>query len=446
MPAISRADILSRRVAIDSARAQAGLDPYPWTDSLPSTPASPVRAVHFAELRAATQDLWNRKRLGQIPQWTAGVQPNPGRSAVPTDTSDPDIWKQSYQDSQSPLTSQGLVSISYRPDEQRHITDAWCDNARALFSTSSPTLYLPIRTDVIESPNGSVDFSSYRNALKTWRDKGFSVQIVIPSEFYSVPGPWNINTAANGTLTGNGLTNAYIEEFSNRAVTLVNQLYDIGISTYWIWNEPNVKGLLNTGDNPVANDPPRIQALSPENFAALVYTTSSKMKNAKPVTIYAGSLSMLDGLTPAGQAGDFYSRVYTYLVNHQVNVYAQIPWNAISLNMELNVSSSYMDNVKDSLDPIQAQYVQSKDYVLSEWGIQDNSLGNNPPFDPPQYIRDLYDNFKQRFSLMYFMCHHHPGDETYGATEIDYGTAGEYNPGGDRVWYNWLNVLYMDQI
>ena len=61
------------RSAINTLRSQAGMSTYPWTDRTPNgdLPASTrIKAIHFNEFRLAIHDLWLRKQMRPIPNWS----------------------------------------------------------------------------------------------------------------------------------------------------------------------------------------------------------------------------------------------------------------------------------------------------------------------------------------------------------------------------------------
>lgn len=75
---IQAVDIRELRQAIDERRAARSLPAVVWTDSvkvggLEVGPAAgtPIKAVHFQELRRSTHDLWRAKgTLPYLPRWT----------------------------------------------------------------------------------------------------------------------------------------------------------------------------------------------------------------------------------------------------------------------------------------------------------------------------------------------------------------------------------------
>jgi hypothetical protein len=79
------------RRAVDNYRFAIGVPPGGWTDN-PVTTATPVRAVHFTELKSAIQVLWNFHQQGTLPSWSAGSPPSSARSIRASDVNDLRLW------------------------------------------------------------------------------------------------------------------------------------------------------------------------------------------------------------------------------------------------------------------------------------------------------------------------------------------------------------------
>lgn len=91
-------DIQEIRTAIDNNLTAAGWEPFVWTDTLVAG-ATPVRALHFQEMREVIQDLWNRKApaLGCLPSWSSGGAPAAGSPIYASDVLDLRNWVNQYE-------------------------------------------------------------------------------------------------------------------------------------------------------------------------------------------------------------------------------------------------------------------------------------------------------------------------------------------------------------
>jgi YD repeat-containing protein len=74
---ISLFDIAELRGVVDTNRVAGGLSPIHWTGRTDDDPTfvaglTPIRAVHFTQLRLAVADLWDVAGLGQLPEFRAG--------------------------------------------------------------------------------------------------------------------------------------------------------------------------------------------------------------------------------------------------------------------------------------------------------------------------------------------------------------------------------------
>ncbi|MCL5075736.1 MAG: hypothetical protein M1136_08865 [Chloroflexi bacterium] len=84
------------RSAVDCNRSAYGLPGYAWTD-VPVSSSIPIRAIHFNEIRTAIQDLWNRKSMGTIPNWSVGSAPSSSRPISARDINDLRGWLNQYE-------------------------------------------------------------------------------------------------------------------------------------------------------------------------------------------------------------------------------------------------------------------------------------------------------------------------------------------------------------
>jgi hypothetical protein len=457
MPTISATALLQRRQSIDAARAAAGLDGYPWSEPLTTNPPTPIRSVHFNELRVAVQDLCMRKRLGTIPNWTNGTQPGSQRSIAVTDETDPTSWESAYKNSQNKVASQGIVSLSFDPlvinpsgfQGPYQITSDWVTNIYALKPNNAA---LMIRTNITSNrvnnqmTEGSIE--EYGHAVEKYNARNMPVAGVLAGEFdrfdLIVPGDRTTYCPNRGLgYQGDLLKNEYIDHFVARAVAFASGVSSSGLKTFWIWNEPQHGRHV---PDPPPNSIPAIVAMNnletcranegepgtiaPEVFGALLHKASYAIKNAVPgAVVYAGSLSVLPGLDPPGQAGaaaaDFLGRMYAYLRNVGLVTSLTPPygfgWDALSLNVEGLFDTSFVDQVISRIHGVQNLYGDFKPIIVGEWGVQ-NSIIEDP--NEMARVRPTFETIKENFPIMYFFSHHFLVKDDPG----DYGTQNYETP------------------
>lgn len=89
---IRLAHINELRRTLDFWRAQNGLPAFSWTDAPYVEATTPIKAVHFTEMRSAIQDLWTDKGMGTIPDWTGGAAPAAGGAIRASHVNDLRLW------------------------------------------------------------------------------------------------------------------------------------------------------------------------------------------------------------------------------------------------------------------------------------------------------------------------------------------------------------------
>lgn len=97
---ISRAtvfDLVELRSAVDVLRIVAGREPVAWVDPALRPHQTPIRAVHFTQLREATADLWRVGELGPLPDFTAGPVVAQTRKIHLSDLLDLRGWVETYE-------------------------------------------------------------------------------------------------------------------------------------------------------------------------------------------------------------------------------------------------------------------------------------------------------------------------------------------------------------
>lgn len=107
---ISIFDLCELRAVVDTDRVAAGLDPVAWvgrTDDDPTFVAgvTPIRAVHFTQLRAAIADLWELADLGPLPPFRAGPIVPGTRPISIRDPLDLRTWIETYEDERPDLAA-----------------------------------------------------------------------------------------------------------------------------------------------------------------------------------------------------------------------------------------------------------------------------------------------------------------------------------------------------
>ena len=289
--------------------------------------------------------------------------------------------------------------------------------------------------------------------LSTWVRNGFPVAAVLPLEF-DRPGTSGTTFCPNAPLVKNNnpLLNDYIDDWSFRAADFAGQLASHGLTTYWVWNEPNLDGSIGTGANCPAGDP-HASALSPQNFAAMLYQGCTRIKSTvSQATTYAGSLSVLPGTDPNGPyVAGYLDAMYQYL---NLNlVYGPYPWDALSLNMETYPDSGFIASVITAIQGKQRQYGDTNDgtssgtpkpLLIGEWGIQNYPPPNHVAFDANQ-AHATYDALRMAFPMaMYFF--QHPAEvqqdaQDYGARDWNI-QSGQYVPASKLLWWDVLSSSY----
>lgn len=83
------------RRAVNFWRNYVGLPPSTWTDGPWVDSTTPMRAVHFTELKASIQDLWTEQEIGippyTLPAWSGGT-PSSGSPIHASDINDLRSW------------------------------------------------------------------------------------------------------------------------------------------------------------------------------------------------------------------------------------------------------------------------------------------------------------------------------------------------------------------
>ena len=335
------------------------------------------------------------------------------------------------------MAEQGIVSFSYDPVSGNTVTDAWCQDLNNI-NPSPTTPELVVRTVVRGDANNHVPIAGYQAAMDTWTRNGFTVAAVLPPEF---DGAAATGFCPNDTLgrKGNPLLNDYINDFSFRAENFAAHLTAHGLSTYWVWNEPNTNGRIASGTNCPPGSSAQPKSLAPANFAALLYQGCTRIKagGGAGTIVYAGALSMLYPGNPVSNPHfDLYMEaVYAYLASH--GVHAPFPWDALSINMEglWPASSGYAGRVLRALEAVQNKYNDTTPVIVSEWGAKSQYATQQSPS-----AAETYADLRSTFEAMYFF-EHGTDPEGYGASTWG-APAQQITPTGQTPWYPVLQNLY----
>lgn len=94
---IRAAHVNQLRRVIDGHRSRLGLSVVTWTDDPIVRFVTPIRALHFLEIRNATQAIWDAAHLGLLPYWAGGSPPSRGRLILAADVNDIRSWVDRYE-------------------------------------------------------------------------------------------------------------------------------------------------------------------------------------------------------------------------------------------------------------------------------------------------------------------------------------------------------------
>jgi YD repeat-containing protein len=214
---ISLFDVAELRGVIDTNRVAVGFAPIQWvgrTDTDPTFVAglTPIRAVHFMQLRQAIADLWGLAKLGPLPEFQAGPLVPGSRVISARDPLDLRGWLERYEQARPDLAARvalryGLVprvwpaaDIDYPVEQPVEVWDA--TGHALLWSGSDPAKLTELRRidshwhrlNVLGSTTGTAD--APRVEITGPR--------VSPSTVSGTLGPFpnlaNDNDAAGGTV------------------------------------------------------------------------------------------------------------------------------------------------------------------------------------------------------------------------------------------------------
>lgn len=155
------------------------------------------------------------------------------------------------------MANQGIVSFSYDPTAIYTVAGpatSWTDDVYNL-KPVSPLLLVrtPIQANANNNTLDSPGYPAFQAAMDAWgtRSGGFSVAAVLPMEFDRP----NINNTycPNAGFDLGPLNNDYINDFTLRAEDFASYLAGHHLTTYWVWNEPNLRQV-STGQNCPASD------------------------------------------------------------------------------------------------------------------------------------------------------------------------------------------------
>jgi hypothetical protein len=407
--------------ALMRERAAAKLNPFRWAegdDSEVST-SSRIRAPHFGEARTAIQELWLRKRLGPLPQWTVGATPNDERQFSARDINDLRSWVDNYAASTNGIDGQGMYSLGYYPNDAQHRGvlpgPLWIDDLDALRPTSPR---LRIRMLVNQRDDGGsplVDNGRNGEASDRWYDRNYFPGFILTRELKPTSGA-NASPAPGGF----GKTNSYITDFAQRAADLAAVTYAERARTFWIWNEPNLVEV-TSGNEPPENKP---TAMSPANFAWFGYAAAQRVRTVAPAAdIILGNLNLVPGTTGTTPGSSPLFVDWLDATYKEVKHLQPYPWSAIGITLHGQLTESQADEFRDRCQDKAREYDDDAPVVVSEWGfsVLEGSSASATAF------RSLLEKLRARFSLMYYISHHLSRDG-FGAVTEGYDASGAPDP------------------
>jgi hypothetical protein len=305
----------------------------------------------------------------------------------------------------------GVVSFLVNPDGPTSITPAWADDIKGLHATG-------VRVPISCARDGSMPINLYREAVAVYQHAELEVAAVLHPGF--VPA----NTAdlhANMALqtTGDQLMSPFIAEWLQRVTAFAQQLVPQGLHMYFIWNEPNLLGMLGEGMQPPAGE--KGSALAPEVFAALCWQSAERLKQAGATEVYCGSLSLLPqtGLDDANPfLARYLNRVYQKLA--EAGKHAPWPWDGLALNSELPWQPGAFQQAVAKVRSIMSSHGDGgKKIAVGEWGwqIKDGAVDE-------QVARTTFAELSAAADRLYFF--QHPGRTPFSgapASFADYGVS-----------------------
>jgi hypothetical protein len=357
---VRAANVLELRAYVNQDLADAGLGQQIWVDNV--GPGVPVRAQHIVELRGALQRLWDFKGRGLLPPWS-GVPPTAGGPIRASHITDLRYWLNSYETNHA--QGQGISSHSYAAEAGVGIDGAWADEIRDLYfnpSAFGSAQRLVVRCEMVFPWNVTPSqvaaiLPSYKAAFDLYTSRGCDVIALFSPRFYRQTGLVPNAELAPDLISGRRLSNAYLNEFGNRARQVSDYLSaNTAVFEYMIWNEPNGNPLDTTS------------YLDELHFAALMDNCYSvDMPNA--FRIYCGGILV----PPSGVPGfaPYVSAVYANVVNAglaQGTTGRPWPWDGINLHIHHNRSDiaaigSTIRQIKndENFDPALL--------IVGEWGV-----------------------------------------------------------------------------
>jgi hypothetical protein len=460
VPVIGWQQLVNLRSAIDSQRQAVSLNPFPWTDTLSSN--TPIRAIHFQEIRHAQQDVWARKNMGTFPAWTSDPDPSPGAPARETSPTDLETTRSAIAANNNKPKAQGIVSITADADGFV-VADLWCDDAYNLkprATTPSARQSLMIRTAVQGSNEDPPSAGPFVTGVGRWQasNRQMSVGCVFPWDFLS---RHSTEYNPNGTLSdqiynpqtntystdpnGRKIHNKYIDTYVYHLGQFAASLIAVGVTTFWVWNEPQAAtnlaptGLLTFPGSPEEGGYGLFfqKIMSPQTFGSLSFLGATKLRQLQAATVYLGSLHLLPGVTGPAHGPQYIDQMYSYLTDPTIHTQpvtpGEFPWTGSSFNMQGDVRSSsvltWLDN--QMLTPLNAVFTKHSQsnqiVVLGEWGLKPKEI----PFQEtgvPDKLEHTFDNLEARFPILYFFSHD-PVEE-YGVTHRTFSSSGQIEPNG----------------
>ncbi|MCC6173839.1 MAG: hypothetical protein IT305_00935 [Chloroflexi bacterium] len=335
-------------------------------------------------------------------------------------------WVNIYEEAVG-VDPQGIVSFLYDPTPAGSpapgpaiVTQSWINDILDIGDNLPHQDTLLVRTNIRANQHTnalSQYYCKFHDALSLYSQNNIDVVAVFTNEFdlwdkIDDEHPYDFHPNHN-LEENNGRANKYITHYAAKAAEFASAMSDTGLKSFWIWNEPDLHGIIPVGQyNPSAGD------LAPEVFGAMLYQTSMAIRSVIPdATIYAGSFAMQHqrNFAPLIQrVNDFLNRMYLYLNNTSIfpppGQYG-FGWDALGVNVEGVFDEVYSQAVFDTITFRQMFYGDRPNVVVGEWGTQNENLEQHLPSE----IREMYLALRFYFPIMYFFSHHWvPEDGTYG--------------------------------
>lgn len=230
--------------------------------------------------------------------------------------------------------------------------------------------------------------------------------------------------------------NQYIFEYASRLADFARQLIPQGLTTYWLWNEPNLippgGSIPASGQNCPAGQDAHFDAdaLSPENFGALAWFVATTLQDVAqslhmPITIYLGSLAIAGNDPQDVQTAQYLTQIYQFL-RQAHPAPSPWPWQAVSITLLGFQTFENVAVLRANLQAVLTTNADPAELIVAEWGTSNSLLHVNgdskQPYDEAKLVqaRCTFYAISQPFVRMYFFAHPIMPDLLH--PDRDYGT------------------------